>query len=213
VRVRIGIVTDIHEAVAPLQQALAEFRRRGVDQVVSLGDACDTLLHPSRAGEVVALLRESRAVGVWGNHDFGLCREVSERVRGQVAPGVLEYLATMQPHLVVAGCRFSHVEPWLDACQLENLWYLGGPPDTPEKAGRSFAAVPERCLFLGHFHRWLVMSPAGPVAWEGQGPLALDGESRYLVVVAPVVAGWCAVYDTEDLLLTPVRCAAQTGTR
>lgn len=202
---RIGIVADIHEAIEPLQRALAEFRCRRVDQVVSLGDACDTLLRVGRASEVVALLRGSHAIGVWGNHDFGLCREVPESIRRQTAPDVLEYLATMQPHLVVDGCRFSHVEPWLDAHNPEHLWYYDGPPDTPEKVSRSFASVPERRLFIGHFHHWLVMTPAGRVTWNEECPVTLS--EAFLVVVAPVFKGWCAIYDTVDSQLTPVRCA------
>ena len=204
---RLGIVADIHEAVEPLQRALTEFHRRGVDQVVSLGDACDTFSRVGRSGEVVALLREAHAVGVWGNHDFGLSYDVSERLRQETPPDVLEYMATMQPHLVINGCRFSHVEPWLDACKIENLWYFDGPPDTPEKAARSWTAVPESRLFIGHFHRWLVMTAGGRVAWDGQGTLALAAEVRQLIVVAPVFQGWCAVYDTSDALLTAVSCA------
>jgi hypothetical protein len=204
---RLGILADIHEALEPLEQALHEFRRMGVDLVVSLGDACDCFSSVGRAREVVALLRGARAVGVWGNHDIGLCYEVSEQLRRQTEPWVLEYLAGMQPYLVLDGCRFSHVEPWLDARKVEDLWYFDGPPDTPEKAGRSFAAVPERHLFIGHFHRWLVMTPSGRLAWDGEGPLTLNEQGRYLVVVAPVVSGCCAVYDTTAALLTPVRCA------
>jgi hypothetical protein len=205
--VRIGIVADIHEAIEPLQRALLEFRSRGVDQVVSLGDACDTFSPVGRAGEVVALLRGVHAIGVWGNHDFGLCYEVPEKLRQQTDAAALEYMGTIQPHLVIDGCRFSHVEPWLDAHTVENLWYYDGPPDTPEKAGRSFTAVPERRLFMGHFHRWLVMTPEGRVEWNGEGPLTLSQEQKYLVVVAPVFGGWCAVYDTVDSKVTPVRCA------
>jgi hypothetical protein len=203
---RLGLVTDIHEAIEPLQRALTEFRHRGVDQVVSLGDACDPLLREGREREVVALLRESGAIGVWGNHDYGLCHEIPEDVRHLTAPDVLEYMATMQPHLVVDGCRFSHVEPWLDATKPENLWYYEGPPDTPDKAQRSFEAVPERRLFIGHIHRWLVMRPEGRVAWNGEQPLTLNEESRFLIAVAAVLEGWCAIYDTAKSQLTPIRC-------
>jgi predicted phosphodiesterase len=83
---RIGIVADIHEAIEPLQRALAEFRSRQVDLVVSLGDACDTFSPVGRAAEVVALLQGAGAVGVWGNHDVGLCGGVTERLRREVAP-------------------------------------------------------------------------------------------------------------------------------
>jgi hypothetical protein len=204
--VRLGLVADIHEAVEPLGRALAEFRARGVDQVVCLGDACDTFAVVSRPDETAALLRGAGAVGVWGNHDVALCLGVDERARRRAAPATLEYLETFRPQLELAGCRFSHVDPWLDPHKVDDLWYLGGAPDTPEKAARSFAAVPERVLFVGHFHRWLVMTPAGRVPWNGEGPLELAAPERYLVVLAPVVGGWCAVYDAEASRLTPVWC-------
>jgi predicted phosphodiesterase len=206
---RLGIVADIHEDIEALQRALDEFRSRQVDLVVSLGDACDTFGRAGRAGEVVALLRGAGALGVWGNHDVGLCFDVPERLRREVGDEVLAYMAGMQPQLVVAGCRFSHVEPWLDARRVEDLWYFDGPPDTPEKAARSFAAVSERYLFVGHFHRWLVMTPGGQLAWNGEARLALGQETRYLVIVAPVISGWCAIFDTADTCLIPVKCAVE----
>jgi len=205
--VRLGLLADIHEAVEPLERALAEFRRRRVDRVVTLGDACDTFSPVGRADRVAALLREAGAVGVWGNHDVGLCLDVPERVRQLASPTTLDYMAGLHPALVLAGCRFSHVEPWLDARNVEDLWYFDGPPDTPEKVGRSFDAVSERVLFVGHFHRWMVMTPFGQVAWNGEGPLTLGSETRYLIVVAPVVSGWCATFDTDEALLTPICCA------
>jgi hypothetical protein len=166
------------------------------------------LLGRGRIGEVAALLRECSAVGVWGNHDFGACYDVSEEVRRLTPPNVLEYMATMQPQLVVGGCRFSHVEPWLNAHNIEDLWYYEGPPDTPEKVRRSFNAVSERCMFIGHFHQWRVMTADGQVPWEGAEPLRLQPGLRHLVVVAPVFEGWCGLYDTEDSLLTPIPCGA-----
>jgi hypothetical protein len=204
---RIGILADIHEAIEPLRLALAEFRARRVEGVVNLGDACDTFTPVGRSADVVALLRAAGAVGVWGNHDIGLCNQVSDKVRLDTDAEVLEYMATMRPQVVLEDCRFSHVEPWLDATRVENLWYFDGVPDTPEKVNRSFAAVPERFLFVGHFHRWLVMTPAGAVPWDGEGPLELREAARYLIGVAPVVSGWCAVFDTRSSMLTPIRCS------
>jgi hypothetical protein len=207
---RLGILADIHEAIPELRQALAAFRDLQLETVVSLGDACDTFSPAGRAGEVVELLRAAGAVGVWGNHDVGMCFNVNEHIRRMTAPEVLDYLAGMKPHLILGGCRFSNVEPWLDAHKVEDLWYFDGPPDTPEKAARSFAAVPEQRLFVGHFHRWLVMTPTGRVEWNGESPLTLDRDTRTLVVVAPVVSGWCAVYDTREARLSPIRCAVET---
>jgi len=205
---RIGILADVHEAIDPLTRALEEFHALGVDLVVSLGDSCDTFTPVGRTAETVTLLREARAVGVWGNHDFGLCHDVPDKVRQSAAPEVLEYMAGMQPWLVVEDCRFSHVEPWLDAYKVEDLWFFEGVPDTPEKAARSFAAVPERHLFIGHLHRWLAVTPRRRIEWAGETPLDLAEEPRSLVVIAPVVSGWCAIFDTTARRLTPIRCEA-----
>jgi hypothetical protein len=202
---RLGILADIHESIEPLRRALAALRERGVDRVVTLGDACDNFSPVGRSAEVVDLLRGAGAVGVWGNHDIGLCVDVAEKVRRATGPGVLEYMATMRPHLVVESCHFSHVEPWLDATRVEDLWYFDGPPATPAQAARSFAAVPQRHLFIGHFHRWLAVTPSGPLPWDGAAPLDLAAAPRSLVVVAPVFNGWCAVFDTVESRLTPVR--------
>lgn len=202
----IGIVSDIHEHVENLGRALSALRNGGADTVVSLGDACQTFGEESRAAEVAALLDGAGARGVWGNHDFGFCREVCDEIRRRADEATLAVMARMQPHLVVGDCRFTHIEPWLDPKSVEDLWFFDGPPDTAAKAGRSFAAVPERVLFVGHFHRWLVMTPAGRVEWDGQSALDLKGPGRYLVVVAPVVDGWCAAYDTEAQTLFPVWC-------
>lgn len=206
---RIGIVADIHEAIEALQKALVLFREQGVDCVVNLGDACDIYGKTSRAGEVVDLLRSANAIGVWGNHDIGLCHEVSGRIASETDPKILSYMTTMRPFVVVEDCRFSHVDPWIDAMEAMNLWYFDGPPSTPQQVACSFDAVPERMVFVGHYHRWLVMNSRLKIEWDGSSPLELDPMEKYFVVVAPVVSGWCCIYDTSASRLIPLRCVSQ----
>jgi hypothetical protein len=69
---------------------------------------------------------------------------------------VLDYLATDTPSLEREDCLISHVEPWRDLNNVMGLWYLGGLPDVPEKAARSFDACKHRVMFTGHHHRWLL---------------------------------------------------------
>lgn len=207
---RIGILTDIHEEVEHLARALDHLGRAEVDTIVSLGDACDLYGGVSRAPEVARLLQGAGVIGVWGNHDCGLCRDVAPRVQEQADPALLAYMATMQPRLVIEDCHFTHVEPWLDPDKPEDLWYFEGPPDTLEKAQRSFAAVQEKICFLGHFHRWLAMSDAGPVPWQGTTPLVLAPDRRYLVVIAPLMDGAYALLDTQARTLYPYTTHSQT---
>lgn len=202
---RIGIVTDIHDDVDRLAGALDALRGEGVDAILSLGDSTDFHGPYNRAWEVAKLLRDAGAMCVWGNHDFGLCRDVAVQELENPDTEALAFMATWQPRLSVGGCHFTHVEPWLDAEDAAALWYFDGPPDTPEKLARSFAALPEGQMFLGHFHRWLVGTPDGLLPWAGDSPLAFAPGTRYLVVVAPVFGGHFAVFDTDRRTLFPRR--------
>ena len=205
---RIGILADIHDAIRPLGAALVALRERGIEQVVTLGDAFDSFEVGGAGVEVARLLHEACAIGVWGNHDAGLSHEVSAQLRGLADPALLEFAAGLRPQLVLEGCRFSHIEPWRDPRRLEDLWAFDGVPDTDAQAERSFEAVPERILFVGHFHLWLAMRRSGGrVEWDGVRPIKLGGPDRFLVVVGPVVEGWCAMFETEQCKLTPIRCS------
>jgi predicted phosphodiesterase len=198
---RLGLLADIHEAADLLREALDLFRRDGVDEVVLLGDFCG--MH-ERLEETVRLLREAGVVGVWGNHDFGLCRPVGDAARARFSPELLNWCATLQPRLVRDDCLFTHVEPWLDPNDVTQLWYFEGLPDTPGKLTRSFDAVPQRVLISGHVHRWFLASPHGPIDWDKRSRLWLRRPQRYYLVVDALVHGHCAIYDTTTAELSPI---------
>jgi len=90
--VKLGILSDIHEAVELLEVALERLALEEVDQLVVLGDVFET---GPRIEETVGLLRDSGAIGVYGNHDYGLSNEPSDFVRERFSPAVLSYM----------GCR------------------------------------------------------------------------------------------------------------
>jgi predicted phosphodiesterase len=200
---RIGIITDIHDQVDLLGRALAALRADGVEAIVTLGDNTDLFGKWNAAREVAALLRAAGVVGVWGNHDIGLCRNVTAETRSRFLGPTCDYFATLHPRLELGGCHFSHVEPFLDPQRAEDLWTFEGRPEDETRAARSFAAIPHRAAFLGHFHRWLAVAETGRVEWNGTTPLHFDPGMRYLVVVAPLFRGSFAVLDTDRWVLDP----------
>lgn len=197
---KLGILADIHEQDDELRKSIEVLRRHRADCFIVLGDVCEM---GKRMEETVALLRDVAAIGVWGNHDLGFCFDPSEEIRQQYSGQVLEFMGSLRPRLEVEGCLFTHVEPWLDTNKIEDLWYFDGPPDTQEKLHRSFTAVPNRVMFTGHFHRWLLGSSAGMIPWNGEGPIRLDMTKQHLIVVNAVWSGHCALFDTERNELTP----------
>jgi predicted phosphodiesterase len=200
---RIGILADIHEDVEALRQGLGLLRREGVDRLVVLGDL---FYSGRRAAETADLLIGAGAVGVWGNHDLGLSHEPRPELLARFPRRVFDFLKTLGPRLEVGGCFFSHGLPQWDATD-PVAYYLGDRPETPAGLAGSFAASACRVTFVGHFHRWLIATPEGIIPWGGTEAASLGPERRYLVVVAAVCDGWCAVYDTASAQLVPHRLA------
>jgi hypothetical protein len=198
---RIGILADIHEDVGALGRALALLRRESVGRLVVLGDL---FYSGRRVAETADLLAGAGAGGVWGNHDLGLAHEPSPRLLARFPGRVFDFLRTLGPRLELEGCLFSHGLPQWEATD-PAAYYLGDRPETPAGLAGSFAASPCRVTFVGHFHRWLAATPEGVLAWDGGGPILLDPGRRYLVAVAAVCDGWCAVYDSDAARLDPVR--------
>ena len=188
-------------------RGLSRCSKRGVDLVVTLGDTCDVFLPEDRVVEVATMLQERGVVGVWGNHDFVLCRDVDNRYRTRYAgSAVLDYMAGMLPTLVVGDCHFSHLEPLGDPHDVAHLWSLKDKPfDFMELAALSFAAVDQRLLFIGHYHRWWAATSEGRLSWTGDRPLELNANQRYFVVVNAVLGGWCGWLDTHAGVLVPIR--------
>jgi Calcineurin-like phosphoesterase superfamily domain len=198
---KIGMLSDIHEDVPHLGLALGRLRDEGADRLVVLGDVFET---GRQLAETVALLTQAGAGGVWGNHELGLCHRPDPAVLARYPGPVVDYMATLQPRLEAEDCLFSHGLPCWDPAD-PAIYYLGLRPEDPAGLASCFAATDRRVIFVGHFHRWLIATPAGALPWDGSCPLRLAPPERYLVVVGAVLDGWCADYDTARGVLTPHR--------
>lgn len=115
---KLGLVTDIHEDVDHLEIALNRFEDERVDQVVVIGDVF-SVGEPIEA--TCRMLAEANAIGVWGNHDYGLSSQPDADVRSRYSDNVIEFMTSLCPRLEFAGCHFIHIEPWLDPNELTDL--------------------------------------------------------------------------------------------
>jgi predicted phosphodiesterase len=199
---KLGLITDIHERVELLQLAIQYFRQQEVDQIVVIGDVFEM---GERIAETCQLLADAKVIGVWGNHDFGLCVEPDDCLRATYGSGVLDYMTSLRPRLEISGYLFQHVEPWLNAAELMDLWYFEGMPDSAAKLSRIFESAPNRIFFAGHYHRWLLATPEELTKWAGEQPIRLESPNRYFVAIGALCDRWCAVFDTNSLELAPFR--------
>jgi len=197
---RLGLLTDIHEQVTCLEEALRILDSRGMDEIIVLGDVFET---GGNIDQTCQLLSAAGVRGVWGNHDFGLSSDPEPDILARYSPRVGEFMTRLEPCLRQGDCYFSHVEPWLNPRDVGDLWYFEGPPDSIEKVDRIFGAVPERWIFGGHYHRWLHVIPGGLTGWNGQAPLQLRDFDHSFVVVGALCEGQFAILDTDSGLLEP----------
>ena len=198
---KLGLLPDIHERNDDLRMALDVFRRERVEQVVMLGDVFEL---GDRIDECCRLLQDVGAIGVWGNHEFGLCHDVDGGVRERYSEPVVDFMASLRATLQIDGCLFTHVEPWLDPYDIADLWNFDGWPHTTERLAKSFAAVENRIMFMGHIHRYFAATPAGVLDWQAEQAIQLDRQTRYLIGLAAVCDGKFAIFDTSTNCLTPL---------
>ena len=129
---RLGLLADIHEQVGLLRLAIRELTARKVDSFVMLGDVLD---HGEHMDETVALLEALPGYGVWGNHDFGLCGDITPYARSAFSAPSLEYFAALVAQVEVGGCRFQHIDPHLNPAVFEDLWQNTTPSERIEDSG------------------------------------------------------------------------------
>lgn len=196
---KLGLITDIHEHVEHLRAALDRFEAEDVDQIVVIGDVFQ---NGDRIDDACRLLTEANAIGVWGNHDYGLCVDLDASTRAKYGEAVIDFMTSLQPQLEIEGCYFAHVEPWLNPEDVADLWYFEGPPDDHNKLSRIFDAVPNRLMFAGHYHKWQLVRPDQIDDWMGHTPVNLSN-GRFFVVIGALCEGRFAVLDTETLQLIP----------
>lgn len=95
---KLGLLTDIHEHVENLRTALDCFRVEQVDQVVVIGDVFEMGNHLT---ETCRLLSDAKAIGVWGNHDYGLCVEPEATDCAKYGDDVIRFMTSLRPRLQI----------------------------------------------------------------------------------------------------------------
>jgi predicted phosphodiesterase len=207
--VRYGVLGDIHGNLAALETVLACLQKEHVDQLISVGDVVGYGAAPR---ECIALLRESKAVVVLGNHDAAAIQRLD-----------MVYFNAYAREAVLWTQRVLSKEDraWLSALplarHLEHCSVAHGTlyrPElfdyiqTPEDADPSLDIMPLPVCFVGHSHVpvTLLRTKDDPTrtAYTVDAEIDLEDASRALINVGSVgqprdedPRTAYAVYDSE----------------
>jgi predicted phosphodiesterase len=150
---RIAVVSDIHGNLAALEAVVRDFRRRGVDQVINLGDSLSGPLLPLQTADY---LMASGWVHLAGNHERqvltqgpGAWSAADAYAHAQLGATQLDWMASL-----------AHCMPWGD-----QVWLCHGTPrsdveyflETVERGGVRIATADEVDTRLAGVHAPLVL--------------------------------------------------------
>jgi len=206
-----AVLSDIHANIWALEAVLADIARRGLDQIINLGDTLYGPLEPQATAEC---LMKVPLVSIQGNQDRQLLQQpissvspIPAYVLKDLSSRSLEWLAAQPTTRSVAGNIFlCHGTPLSDHVYLlETMTPAGGLLQETAAIQAQLTEVHQAVLLCGHSHipRTLQL-PAGPLivnpgsvglpAYSDNLPVAHKMETgsphaRY-AVIAKTVAGW-----------------------
>jgi predicted phosphodiesterase len=187
---RIGVVSDIHANRQAWKAVQADMEREKVDALVCLGDIVGYGPEPQ---EVLDAVRAATPDILLGNHDAvigGLmdsadfndhARDIIEWTRRQLDPEAGEFFRQTPEIIEGEDALYTHAE----AAVPMRFTYV----DTPEEARESFAARPEKLIFIGHTHVPGVFAlnlEDNSIALRTHRRLHLRPQERYLINVGSV---------------------------
>jgi predicted phosphodiesterase len=211
---RYALVSDVHNRHHKLVAVLRDAHRRGVEQVISLGDV--------GGDECLSLLRAAGARAVFGNYEVSGWRRLQPEHRA--------WVQDWQPMLAEDSFLAVHAVPWwpdglhtvTDFGQWLDItgegWralfpYLGENEDVLWRALAEVDAADKAILFHGHTHRHSIWrwKPRGRLRRVRALTVPIEAGFRYCVGVGsvglPEDGAWATytLYDAEEAWLEQVR--------
>jgi predicted phosphodiesterase len=230
---RVAVLTDIHGNLAALQAVVQDIQRRGVDQIVNLGDSVSGPLLPLRTARY---LMDSGWLHLAGNHERQVLTQGPDQwspadahAHAELGADELAWMATLQPDLPWRDdIHLCHASPRSDLEYLLDTVEPGGVRlASADEVHERLAGVTAALVLCGHSHHprivrtatgQLIVNPGsvGLPAYDDELPhwhVIENGapDARY-AIVERVHGAWQAAllavpYDHESM----ARLAEQHG--
>ena len=155
---RIAVVTDIHGNLAALRAVRQDLQRRGVDQVINLGDCASGPLLPRQTARV---LMASGWLHLAGNHERQVLTQRPEQwsaadsyAHAELGADELAWMATLQSSLAWRdGIHLCHASPRSDLEYLLDTVEPGGVRlASADEVHERLAGVSAALVLCGHSH-------------------------------------------------------------
>jgi predicted phosphodiesterase len=197
---KVGIVADSHGQPGTIKAALALLRKEHCQQIVHLGDICDSY-QPETVEACVRLIQDNGVVAIKGNNDHMIVVNHQSQPPTNISKKTVSFLQGLPLVLEFQDVIYTHSLPFSKDLGLPcMIWAM---EDAEVK--RFFLEFPRRILFRGHSHAPLV-------TWEkdreiisqpisvGQN-LDLTDRLPCVVTCGALTRGFCMVWNPESMNL------------
>jgi putative phosphoesterase len=214
---KLGLISDVHGDIESLQRAWEFLQAIKVDRVVCAGDVVGYGPHPD---EVVAFLQDHEIATVRGNHDrWALMRRPGtpdEFGGAGVSPATLDFLRTLQPHLLLADG--PHIAVIVHGSPRSDMEFVEPHTHPGSKLRADLQKLDANLLVVGHTHtpmcyrceQGLVVNPGSLV-----GRVFVLNSSRTFAVVdfERLTAAFYYAYTGEPIEVGPWPADAEASGR
>ncbi|MBU0640114.1 MAG: metallophosphoesterase [Planctomycetes bacterium] len=160
-----AVISDIHSNLEALRAVLADIDRRGIKDIVCLGDVIGYGPNPK---ECLDLVRERCRVCLMGNHDFAVTFEPCNfNLPAERACFWTRQLLESEPKKAWRDARARFLGTLPERVQENNLTYAHGSPrrpineymfpedvfTNPQKVQQNFDRLEAQLGFIGHTHQ------------------------------------------------------------
>ncbi len=194
---RLGLIADSHGSAYVLENAIAALQDQQVDQIVHLGDFCDSQSH-DHLGEIFELMVRHHVLAVKGNNDYQVEKMIENSRFSFNAGKRKQWLTFLQKIPIIR--RFDLV-CCCHSMPFESIRAFYDPVDTggTAQAAGIFRNTEDAMIFCGHSHTPVIFRHRkGYVVREplkNQASTALSHDDRYIIVVGAAENHECAVFD------------------
>ncbi len=196
---RVGLLSDSHGNLEATEKAIDVLTNQGCDQLVHLGDFCDTNRR-EHIQDICRLLMQREVATVKGNNDYLIELSLSYLTGKEYndTKWLYEFLKEVPLTRAVSDICFAHSFPF----NYLRAFYEPIDVGSTERASMLFGQMSHRILFCGHSHTpaFFQLSASNRID-RNEVPLGkklfLDPQDRYIFIVGSADDGECAVFDAE----------------
>jgi putative phosphoesterase len=196
---RLGLLSDSHGNLEATEKAIDILMNQDCDQVIHLGDFCDTNRR-EHTKDICRLFLQRKVIAVKGNNDFLIELSLSNLTGKEYTDQrwIYEFLKEVPLNIVVNDICFAHSFPF----NYLRAFYEPIDVGSSERASLLFGQMSHRILFCGHSHTPAFFHLRAPNQVDREvaplrQKLSLDPADRYIFIVGSADDGECAVFDAE----------------